>query len=1126
MVFRNDARIPNGFYMGHKYTAGEAAKMPNCKNREYTDEMGKLLVLCKGPIIKPYFKHYASEHTAAMSEWHKNWQSHFASKETIYSLNPDAVKTKRRADVDLDDTHVVEFQYSPISKLEVDERMHDWGLCNKKIIWVIYADRETVDVTQLDESGRTFIEYTKHRWMFESFTNYGCVFLDLDGDVYVINPQSVRSMFTETKAPIPKAVVVELLLNGIIESLCSQLCNVVPTTLYVKQQGAGNGKTFSVIQLLTDTEFAHVNTFIFLTKQHSAVHVIQSEIKDQQARGLLDDIKVETFEVYSKKYIITCVHVASGELKKIVIGTMDSFMYIMGNQNAPGVDKFKAMVRSVIDDEVRCTPKGFVEYAKGVHLNKRLLLVGDEMQDLDVQYTKAILKISREKYVDFYAVGDKLQSISVQHNAFTYLIDNELPREVFQVRLPPFTNVNRRITATSRPTMVPFINNMVPFEKFGLPPIEGTFAENDGSSTVTIIKGRKLYGVNKQSPDILREEVDLLMKHYTHEVDTCGRRPKDFLVVTPVVHKNPLMEAFHIRIREFWESRVDPDDHKYTMWSVFHKSEEGTSIDLSESDEATRIVSIHSSKGDGRPVVFVIGLSQFALSRYSHISKNLVYESLLHVALTRAKETMYVRYECDAVDDISNRIQKCGRASEERMSIADCLPIIQFKDLKDFGVTHTDSFEKFNDIFIKKSAYATLPDTQNRPMINNKALLDMKHHCVRYATFKTIICIEILDHAFERCSHNNQMIFQCLRSLFTDFQFKNYDNSNAYHKALCKKLNDTVIIPMLQYKTFGGDYESYFSEMRLSRERWANAVRFKMNNRANGTRLMNGMGYMDTLVLHHLIQIKQHREYGLLPITDLYDIFHMDASMNDVERDQNVIEHYANIEKTVKIVASLFERYPNMKFALDNPVKFKGGNTDFVIRNQFDFIGHDDDTIVLCYVKPQLNELNYNDIVFTTLFHTFLVMHADKDDHMVQFKGKRIVACIFTFDNDCEPYFVEWPKEQVLAHASMFVSTMKDALRFECTQKSQCHECMYTLYLSVYEQGHDVANLLDTFRKSVEHVKHKVPTYVDQFFVHVDFQNDDSIFLERLAHDKAYFMSQVEKWMDKAIDRYFSTVVL
>ena len=90
MVFRNDARIPNGFYMGHKYTAGEAAKMPNCKNREYTDEMGKLLVLCKGPIIKPYFKHYASEHTAAMSEWHKNWQSHFASKETIYSLNPDA----------------------------------------------------------------------------------------------------------------------------------------------------------------------------------------------------------------------------------------------------------------------------------------------------------------------------------------------------------------------------------------------------------------------------------------------------------------------------------------------------------------------------------------------------------------------------------------------------------------------------------------------------------------------------------------------------------------------------------------------------------------------------------------------------------------------------------------------------------------------------------------------------------------------------------------------------------------------------------------------------------------------------------------------------------------------------
>ena len=62
-----------------------------------------------------------------------------------------------------------------------------------------------------------------------------------------------------------------------------------------------------------------------------------------------------------------------------------------------------------------------------------MLLIGDEMQDLHEDYMKAVIKITRERYVDFYAVGDKLQSISIEKNAFTFL-DKELPKVIEKIQ--------------------------------------------------------------------------------------------------------------------------------------------------------------------------------------------------------------------------------------------------------------------------------------------------------------------------------------------------------------------------------------------------------------------------------------------------------------------------------------------------------------------------------------------------------------------------------------------------------------------------------------------------------------------------------------------------------------------
>jgi superfamily I DNA/RNA helicase len=183
------------------------------------------------------------------------------------------------------------------------------------------------------------------------------------------------------------------------------------------------------------------------------------------------------------------------------------------------------------------------------------------------------------------------------------------------------------------------------------------------------------------------------MNYYEDEVSKNTRFPEDFLIVTPFTKKNPLVEALLLRLNIFWKIKFMEDENHMTQWknklrdiknnntsitekdndnieriitlsnedynkyAIFHKSEDGSSIDLSESDYATRIVSCHTSKGDGRKVVFIIGFNESSIKKFSQISNNLIYDSLLHVAITRMKEKLYI-YFIDNGDDISYIIGK------------------------------------------------------------------------------------------------------------------------------------------------------------------------------------------------------------------------------------------------------------------------------------------------------------------------------------------------------------------------------------------------------------------------------------------------------------------------------------
>ena len=167
-------------------------------------------------------------------------------------------------------------------------------------------------------------------------------------------------------------------------------------------------------------------------------------------------------------------------------------------------------MNDIIDKDIRAGKDGYISYTStGVKLNMKTLIIGDEMQDLHPEYTKALVKIAKEKYVDFYAVGDKLQSISNEKNAFTYLTDELIDDDTIRVTKYQSKNICRRFRDEK---LITFVNNCVPFGKYGLPCIENGEKETD-AKTIEFFNGGRIDTNKPLQDDINKEAVNIMEKY-------------------------------------------------------------------------------------------------------------------------------------------------------------------------------------------------------------------------------------------------------------------------------------------------------------------------------------------------------------------------------------------------------------------------------------------------------------------------------------------------------------------------------------------------------------------------------------------------------------------------------------
>jgi len=1013
------------------------------------------LIACECKLKQSYFRHYKEN---KMSDWHKNWQKIFEHTEITIGHN--------RADAIVGD-NILEFQYSHISKNDVKSRYDNSIIHNKNLYWVIECNN-SVSITEI--GNKFLLEFYTDYWKYENFKCHNFIFLNIDNKLFKINPNDVKSHMidvSEYKLDYEFTTAIQNNVNILNDEEIHQC------SLYWNQMGAGCGKTYRSIQLLeTSEEFKHKDTFIYLTKAHSAKEVIYNELKDQYQQGKLQSLSI-TNEEERKQYKIEYIKINSEKQYTIIIGTIDSFTYSIGNKYAKGNDLFSEIVKSIKNGHIEASESGLIRYAQtNITLNKNCLIIIDEAQDLPPIYIEAMYSIMRNTYTDIYLIGDKLQSIYQDNNIYTFL-ENKI-HELPNINIKKENGVNH-VMRFHNDQFKDFVNNIIDFDKYNLPKISQICNgkcckythEND-------IKPYKIFVSTKLFDQKFLKEIDNIIKYIIEcmikEIKKYKYLPNNFMFIFPILTNNLLasrleskLQEFWIKIfntnwyqtnvlinNKFWKNKIN--DKKYYQYVFLHKSEENKPINLKESQNATRILSIHASKGNGCECVFVLGLTEFALSTFSRQiyeknSDNLIYDSLLHVAMTRQKKTLYIGIE-ENNDEIHQLFTKKFKI-EENSSIRPNVYLSISNKIEDIINYIVES--KFETILkiIEEKNY----DDKLTQLEENNPLVDWGHHIIRTYIFHYYIMHSIINNEdFDKDTTYNDQFLTILSkvselNIVPKLYVEYCKNLNEISKKIDKRETITTI-PILKFDYNNSQYYEY-NKIILK-------IISNVKDKINMTKIFKKVPDLEPLeciIYYHVCHIYRNGKFTEISIMDIYNILHnynksnKFIAVNDLKQFQDNITNITKHFEKTKIIKNIYDNYKkyiskefkDSKFIynVDHYIECNGQNHDFKIYEKKGIIAYSDKEVINLILVPQFNKLNFYKIIITGLIETYILSKPiEKDDH--RYKNKEIYTCIMSLDSE-EPVFYKFDNNHEL-----FNELIKD---FLYEKYSVEHKRIYKLYI-------------------------------------------------------------------------------
>ena len=1024
--------------------------------------------------------------------WHNKMENLFPETMREVKFYTTAGISNRRADILLSNNRTCEIQHSYISQDEIINRFSDWNIFGKTIIWLVDGN-EGVQIDKL--STGNYLVLFEQTWKYQSFIKtYDFILLENDGNIFKIELKKIKSGMIELKQPKSIKQVIECLKNTPDKIWdCWNDENVIKSIIGVYQQGAGNGKTYNIWKSILEN--VDKNIFLILTKQHTARTVIYHELKDQMYRHKngeklchIENFIKEHEENKEKHYVIKYTNKKSNRECIVVIGTIDSFCYNLSQSNSKGANFFKDLVDNIISNGSKKLKNGYMNFGgQYIQLSKKSEIWIDEVQDLPENYLYAMCKLIYETSCYINVVGDKLQSLEYSKNFLTSVIDEGLPNITIDIKEP--INKNRRIKVTN---MAEQINKLVKFDKYDLPIIEcdDEIEKLNNEDPIKIIDTPLIYA-NDNNDKKIENYCDIIMQYYKSEVEINKYLPKDFLIIFPIMKSNVVAPELAMKIQEYWTEYYNRDT--YIQYVYLHKHEEGTIINTDDSADATRIMSIRGSKGDGRKIVFILGITEDSLKIVSAKEQNIIYESNFHTALTRAKNQIYFGL-CKNNDNIHKRFGDSG--------YVEFFPKIN-KNISINKVYNSINKNKIIELMTKNNiCFENI--IRDEQIIENKQIVDWGYHCIKYQSFYHNIILNIINSN----KLYNDELYNILKDL-AEYELVPLEVDNFYkylkkHKYTKKENWDYFPVCKLSNKK---DAFKYFKTINNTIHKIQNAIK---------SNTLNELTVYQSIILTYMLKLEREKRYCDISQMDIYNITHFFLDNADKEKELlNNIANVQNIIKTSGIDTHNFIEWNILKF-----IELDSKNEYFkVYKSGYPIIGNNSTDIVHIVLKSNISHLNFWDVMIEILIERFLIYNPKSDTDKNKFGEKKINTYLFLLDKNSFIKF-EWDWDNIL------VNKIKQELKIALNDHfEKDHKDIYYYFRHVKNNNNELWKLspdkiIDDIIQKCRKDMGNCPEYIFDFFKDINTKIEEEENYD-YVNDKETFIRKLNKKLQSHLNKYF-----
>ena len=773
--------------------------------------------------------------------------------------------------------------------------------------------------------------------------------------------------------------------------------------LTLRQQGAGNGKTYGIWRSILTTD--GMDTVYVVVKTHPARDVLLQELRSQWSRGdtHVREHAVEAapaIETHGRQTWVQFTRRRTGTIVRAVIATMDSLVcgLVVPSGRTGHLELFKQRVADLAEDGATKVTGGMVRYSgKRTPFGPGAHLWIDEGQDFQEDYYEAIVRTMADHGIDTTIVGDKLQSLAHHLNVFTRSGSSGSATVTLVQETP--SNDNRRIKVEG---MAEAVNRLVRFDAHALPPIQvagGTCATGEEEVIERISVPASNYGA--AGAWWADEYADKIMEKVKVQVARGFDKPEHYLFVVPLVSCSKPASLLVERLQEYWTEKLGQRGGDRT-YAFRHTSIENRPIKLEVSVHASRIVSVHTAKGDGRPVVFLLEYTKSALECMTSkgggdSTDGLRLESFWHVGLTRAEHKIYIAVEEGRSDMFTARLTDAGVPDPCCPIFPSGLHVESVVDDLDPACTHLRDVVKW--LGGHTHAHEETDDKQ-------RGRTDDVYMRIRNSLFYTSVVQYVLEHRPSTDDDSLAVRASIMSDLILGNKFqlfrivKNYQ-THLYKYRLQPKHKLTLKyrrFPFYRYPHPTGTVEPYHQQ--------ADDIDAALRSVSQKIKKKDGTPHTvrESLAQLHGLEVMSRvysASHQTLGIFTLYDVFRDLAAPSTEKR---MYEQSMDMARVVADRMGDMLRCPSINWNIFHNVRFGKYDTSFAtLQTRFVVIGHDDDTVYHIQLVPSYSAVSHSAVMLRALLERFCLYNAGDpadptDSNRKRYGGKRIQTHIFTLD--------------------------------------------------------------------------------------------------------------------------------